>query len=234
MSHKDELRKQRYDTVINKISSKQEKELTKAIRAVCDDLKAIFPGITLNYKKRAYLYEITSHIDDSFPDGDMFYYHKTSFMAPDGGFVYLVSKNFDRQLPILISEKKNQGTNDLRKIEGKPQQSQGNAIERLGKNVIGLRAFLADEDIFPFICFGDGCDFADGSSILDRAVAIAIFGELNKIYLHDVANLPQFKRGSFFFRDKEWTAEEMHKLCLDVAKRSVHYYFSKYGEETFI
>lgn len=234
MSHKDELRKQRYNTVINEISSRQEKELTKAVRAVCNELRDIFPGIRLDYEKRVYLHEVTDHIKDSFPEVDTFYYQETSFMTPDGGFVYLVSKDSRQRFPILISEKKNQGTNDLRKLEGKPRQAQGNAIERLGKNVIGLRAFLADEDIFPFVCFGDGCDFADGSSILDRVVTIAIFGELNKIYLHDVANLPQFKRGSFFFRAEEWTAEEMYELCLEVAKRSVHYYFSKYGEEAFV
>lgn len=54
---------------------------------------------------------------------------------------------------------KNQGTNDRRAREGLPRQAKGNAIERLGKNVIGLRAALMRESIFPFVCFGYGCDF---------------------------------------------------------------------------
>ena len=36
-----------------------------------------------------------------------------------------------------------------------------NAIERLGKNVIGFRTALLNEAIFPFVCFGDGCDLKD-------------------------------------------------------------------------
>ena len=50
--------------------------------------------------------------------------------------------------PVLISEVKNQGTNDQRRREGLPRQARGNAIERLGKDVIGLRAALMRESIF--------------------------------------------------------------------------------------
>lgn len=183
-------------------------------------------------EKRIYLKEVTAHINEAFPEVDTFYYQDSSFMTPDGGFLYLVSKD-GKRFPILIGEKKNQGTNDLRAAEGKSKQAKGNAIERLGKNVIGLRALMADEDIFPFVCFGDGCDFAADSSILDRVVTIAIFGELNKVYLHDVANLPQFKRGTFYFRAEEWTENEMYDRFYEIAKRSIHYYFSKYGENCF-
>lgn len=233
MSHKDELRNQRYNTVINRTSFRQEKDLACAVEAVREEIERQFPGIKLYFNKRVHLSEVTDCINRFFPDVDTFYYQERSFMTPDGGFVYLVSKDGDKY-PILISEKKNQGTNDLRKLEGKPKQAKGNAIERLGKNVIGLRAYLANEDIFPFVCFGDGCDFVDGSSILDRVVTIAIFGKLNKVYLHDVAHLPQFKRGSYFFRAEEWTTEEMYERCFDIARRSVFYYFSKYGEDAFI
>lgn len=232
MSHKEGLRDQRYGTVINHISSKQEKELDKAVAAVRYTLAKSFRGITLAFERRAYLKDVTKHINEHFPEVDTFYYNDSSFMTPDGGFLYLVSKNGERY-PILIGEKKNQGTNDLRQKEGKKKQAQGNAIERLGKNVIGLRAMMADEDIFPFVCFGDGCDFEESSSILDRVVTIAIFGELNKVYLHDVANLPQFKRGTYYFRREAWTAEEMYDRCLEIAERSIYYYFSKYGEDAF-
>jgi len=52
----------------------------------------------------------------------------------------------------------------------------GNAVERLGKNVIGFRAALMRESIFPFVCFGYGCDFANDSYILDRISTVAMFG----------------------------------------------------------
>lgn len=232
MAHKDDLRESRKGTVINKTSSRQEKAMTRAVEAVRVNLESAFPGISIEWKKRIYLKEVTAHINEAFPEVDTFYYQDSSFMTPDGGFLYLVSKD-GKRFPILICEKKNQGTNDLRAAEGKSKQAKGNAIERLGKNVIGLRALMADEDIFPFVCFGDGCDFAADSSILDRVVTIAIFGELNKVYLHDVANLPQFKRGTFYFRAEEWTENEMYDRFYEIAKRSIHYYFSKYGENCF-
>ena len=89
------------------------------------------------------------------------------------------------------------------------------------------------ESILPFVCFGYGCDFADDSSILDRVSSMAMFGELNKVYLHNEAG-GKFNRGSFYFREEEWTVDEMYGIMRDIAERSILYYFSKYGENTFI
>lgn len=233
MSHKEQLRNQRYGTVINSVSFDQELSLQEAVVEVHRSIEQLFPGVKIQYTKRVFLKEVASHIQKHFPEVDTHYHKDASFMTPDGGFLNLIDEN-GRKFPILISEKKNQGTNDLRALEGKPRQAQGNAIERLGKNVIGLRALLSDEDIFPFVCFGDGCDFVDSSSILDRVTTIAIFGELNKIYLHDVANLPQFKRGTFYFRAEQWSTEEMYDRCLEIAERSMLYYYSKYGKDVFL
>ena len=63
------------------------------------------------------------------------------------------------QFPLVIAEVKHQGTNDKRAEEGKSAQASGNAIERLGKNLTGIKAMTHYETITPFICFGDGCDF---------------------------------------------------------------------------
>ena len=153
-------------------------------------------------------------------------------MTPDGGITFLVDK-YNIYYPILIFEVKNQGTNDLRLQEGKTIQAKGNAVERLGKNVIGFRTYMLDEAIFPFVCFGDGCDFEKGSSILDRVKTIAMFGNLNKDYTSNIGVNGIFNRGSYYFRDEKWTYEEMYKIVSDVAERSVYYYFSKYGKENF-
>jgi type II restriction enzyme len=134
--------------------------------------------------------------------------------------------------PVLIAEVKNQGTNDLRVKEGLGKQAKGNAIERLGKNVIGLRVALMRESIFPFVCFGYGCDFEASSSILDRVSTIAMFGELNRTYLHNAED-GRFNRGSFYFRERRWTVAEMADIMSDIAERSVLYYFSKYRETHF-
>ena len=122
----------------------------------------------------------------------------------------------------------------MRVQEGLPVQAKGNAIERLGKNVIGLRTALLHESIFPFICFGYGCDFAANSSILDRVSTIAMFGKLNVTHLHNTGNDGRFNRGSFYFREEQWTVEEMSRILHDIAERSIFYYFSKYGKETFV
>jgi len=114
------------------------------------------------------------------------------------------------------------------------KQAKGNAIERLGKNVIGLRTALLYESIFPFVCIGYGCDFVSDSSILDRVSTIAMFGKLNVTHLHNTGDGGRFNRGSFYFREERWSVEEMNNILLDVAERSIYYYFSKYGKETFL
>ena len=144
-----------------------------------------------------------------------------------------IRRNDGKLCPILITEKKNQGTNDLRQAEGKERQAKGNAIERLGKNVIGFRTAMLGESIFPFVCFGDGCDFSEGSSILDRVVTIAMFGRLNKENLHNQGMNGLINRGSFYFRPEEWTVSEMRDICHGIAEKSIYYYFSRHGKSSF-
>lgn len=164
---------------------------------------------------------------------DFHHHFDTSHLRPDGGVLFIVDAQ-ENHFPILISEVKNQGTNDLRQQEGLSKQAKGNAIERLGKNVIGLRTAMLTEMIFPFVCFGYGCDFASTSSILDRVTTIAMFGELNKTHLHEQGPTGQFRRGSFYFREAAWSVDEMASIMFDIALRSILYYFSKYREDAFI
>jgi len=56
---------------------------------------------------------------------------------------------------------------------------------------------------------------------------------LNKIYLVNEGDGGRFNRGSFFFREKAWTEEEMEEVMYEIASRSIHYYFAKYGESAF-
>ena len=189
-------------------------------------------AVSLNHTKDVYLKDIIDMLRERYKDVDFARILGRSSMKPDGGVLSVVSKD-NRKFPILITEAKNQGTNAQRLKEGKEKQAKGNAIERLGKNVIGFRTTLLQESIFPFVCFGDGCDFASDSSILDRVVTISMFGELNKIRVHNEGPNGIFNRGSFFFREPKWTAEEMQKIMSRIAEQSIYYYFSKYGEELF-
>ena len=196
-------------------------------------MKQKFPGIRLCHEREWKLKDVVEKLQSNFPSVDFYYFFDTSSMRPDGGILSLLDRA-GLTFPLLIVEKKNQGTNDLRKTEGKQKQARGNAIERLGKNVIGFRAALTNESIFPFVCFGDGCDFEDDSSILDRVVTIAQFGRLNVEHLHKQGANNEFGRGTFYFRAEEWSEQEMCDLSFKIAEKSVYYYFSKHGKETFL
>ena len=234
MARKDQLRRQRAGTVINATSRQQETELVKALKATAAYLDRKFAGVEFYHAKTWKLADIVRELSTTYADVDFHYHFDNTSIRPDGGFVCLKAKEDDGMtFPVLISEVKNQGTNDQRKKEGLPRQARGNAIERLGKNVIGLRAALMRESIFPFVCFGYGCDFEEDSSILDRVTTIAMFGSLNKTYLHNADADGRFNRGSFYFRPKKWRVAEMSAVMKDIAERSVLYYFSKYGERRF-
>lgn len=231
MAEKHRLRLNRAGTIINLTSRQQETALGGALTVATAELLDQF-GFELVHKKRWLLSDIVDRLSADFPEVDFYTPSAQASMNPDGGFLSI--KDHDGvEYPILISEVKNQGTNDLRLAEGKKAQAKGNAIERLGKNVIGVRTAMLNEGIVPFVCFGYGIDFADGSSILDRVATIAMFGQLNEIYVVNTGSQEQFNRGSFFFRQPEWTEAEMAQILVEVGGRSIHYYLAKYGEGHF-
>jgi type II restriction enzyme len=108
------------------------------------------------------------------------------------------------------------------------------ALERKSECRQGMGLAMAVSAGPTLVCFGDGCDFADDSSILDRVVTIAMFGHLNKECLHNQGPKGTFNRGSFFFRVQEWSEKEMAQVCYSIAEKSVFYYFSKYGDSAFL
>ena len=234
MADSERLRVQRTGTVINVTSKQQEKDIIQALYQVVDYLSKKFgTKIVLTHQKRWHLKDIVRELRKTYPEVEFHYHFDRSYILPDGGILFIESNKDDGlTYPILISEVKNQGTNDRRAQEGLPRQARGNAIERLGKNLIGLRTALMRESIFPFVCFGYGCDFEDISSILDRVSTMAMFGRLNKTYLHNEEG-GKFNRGSFYFREEKWTVDEMANVMKDIAERSILYYFSKYREDYF-
>lgn len=231
MASKDQLRTLREGTVINATSKWQDKILGQAVLRTMYKLYEEFPGIRLQLDTTWKLTDIVKSLQSHFPDVDFQCYSNRSFMKPDGGILKLIDTGGELY-PILIGEMKNQGTNDRRAKEGLPEQSKGNAIERLGKNVIGFRTAMLMESIFPFVCFGNGCDFESNSTIPDRVVTIAMFGSLNKTYLY--AQGERFNRGSFYFKVEDWQEDEMFEIASEIAEASIYYYFSKYGKSAFM
>jgi type II restriction enzyme len=228
MSNSLQLSNQRVGTIINKISKKQEAQLGQSVNTVRTFANSTF-GLSFVHKTQWHLKTITNRLIQLYPTITFAKPGDTSFIKPDGGVLFLEGKD-DILYPVLITEVKHQGTNNDIIANGGKKQAKGNAIERLGKNVIGIRAILVNEDIFPFVCFGDGCDFAAGSNILDRVVTINDYGPLNNIKVYKEA---PFVRGSFFFREKDWTEQEIYPILETVVEQSVTYYINKYGKSFF-
>lgn len=214
-------------------SKYMDKNISEIVNECIEDLKKLddFNRIQFVHDKKIEISNIVNDLKHDFPEEDWYYKFDGSSLRPDGGILYITSKNNNKKYPILIAEMKKQGTNYKVVEQTGKKQARGNAIERLGKNVIGFRTWFKKEKIFPFVCFGWGCDFVENSSILDRVVTIAEFGELNKIYHMDTEKT---KRGTFYFRSEPYTAKEMKKIIIDICQRSIYYYYSKYGKKEFL
>lgn len=149
-------------------------------------------------------------------------------IVPDGGVLYLESNDKSFKKPILIAEVKRQGTNKERIKEGKQKQATGNAIERLGKNLIGIRAMMNHENITPFICFGWGDDFAPNEkTVLSKVFLMNEFYPLNRIYVNKKdgdANYNRFSPVSMFFREPIWNTNEMFDIMKEIAETALRYY----------
>lgn len=208
-------------------------KMDKLIYGLVSDLKVKLKNefkIKILHEKNIKLKYIVEGLRKKFPKEKWNYKFDTSSMKPDGGILFVID-NQDNKYPILIAEQKKQGTNnEIIATKGKKQAS-GNAIERMGKNVIGFRTWLKNESIFPYVCFGYGWDFHENSSILDRIITIAEFGELNKTNLY---NTDFTKRGSFYFKEHPLEKNKIFNVMYDIAKRSILYYFSKYGDKNFV
>ncbi|MGH2852990.1 MAG: EcoRI family type II restriction endonuclease [Solirubrobacteraceae bacterium] len=231
MARKHDLRRQHAGMILNFTSKKQETTVAKALRDTLTRLQKTFT-VQLDHKPQWVLSEIVTRLSSEYPDVPFATPLPTSYMRPDGGILSILDRDGAGH-PVLIVEVKNQGTNDERIAEGLPRQAMGNAIERLGKNVIGFRTAMLPEGIMPFVCFGYGCDFQEGSSIRDRVITVAMFGPLNEVNVVPHGEAGQFPRGSYFFREKEWSKKEMADVLFDVASRSIHFYFAKYGSAAF-
>lgn len=131
---------------------------------------------------------------------------------------------------MVIAEIKRQGTNDVRTQEGKAKQATGNAIERLGKNLTGIKTMMNYEKITPFVCFGWGCDFSnkeENGTVLSKVVMLNEFYPLNRIFVFKRdgnANYNNFAPVSMYFREKKWEVDEMKDIMKEIAETSFRYW----------
>lgn len=160
----------------------------------------------------------------------------TTFMnreiRPDGGVIWLEPKSeSEPSRLVLVSEVKKQGTNKAREKEGLKKQAQGNAIERLGKNLTGIKAMMNHERITPFVCFGWGCDFIENYTsddfVMSKISMLNEFYKLNKIYVYKRdgnSNSNSFAPVSMFFREERWTRKEMFEVLKEIGEDAIRYY----------
>lgn len=226
MANSDFLRKNKNQhSVKNSISKVMDSDVDVAVQDMINALKKQFPDLTFEHTKRLLVTQIIADLSAQYPQFEKTFsaVNEKSFIKPDGGFLYATDKKGNKRL-ILVAEVKHQGTNDKRKKEGLPKQAKGNAIERLGKNLIGIRAIFKAESMIPFVCFGSGYDFKEGSTILDRVVTMNDFFPLNKVFI-EKTHLP-FEPVSMFFRYEDWSTEEMKEIMTSVAVEAIEYHFS--------
>jgi len=226
MANSDFLRKNRNQhSVKNSISKVMDSDVDVAVQDMITELAQNFPDLTFEHQKRLLVTQIIEDLSVSHPQFKKHFSSvgEKSFIKPDGGLLYATDKKGNRKL-ILVAEVKHQGTNDKRKKEGLPKQAKGNAIERLGKNLIGIRAIFKAEHIIPFVCFGSGHDFNEGSTILDRVVTMNDFFPLNTMFI-EKTQLP-FEPVSMFFRYEDWSTDEMKEIMTTIAKAAIQHHFS--------
>ena len=109
-------------TIKNNESKKMDKDIDVAVQNVIFQLKKDYPEIIFTHKKQMMLKDIVAILAKQFPEYSSYFACnlETSFIRPDGGFLFATNKQGERRL-ILVSEVKRQGTNDARKKEGKPK-----------------------------------------------------------------------------------------------------------------
>src|SRR3989344_4534313 len=228
MNKSDSLRKRKAQHLPkNALSAGDDKKVSVVMGLVIKHLNNRFKlaelGYYLEYVKSIKLTELISIIKsyDKRTEFAALTYEDT-YIKPDDGVLVLRKKDDENYKRIaLVVEMKHQGTNDKRLEAGLKKQAQGNAIERLGKNLIGIRATLQYEKVTPFVCFGWGDDFAEGSSIRDRVVTMNEFYPLNRIFIHKKEG---YAPVSMFFREKEWDENELFEIMKDIAEASITTY----------
>lgn len=229
---KEALRRSHVGITLNDQSAQMERRVDRALEEV--KRRLLVAGHQVGWQQQLPLDDIIRDLNARFPMPRPFTKATnitSTSLKPDGGFLY-VRDRAGQPRCVLVTEAKRQGTNDAREKEGKPKQARGNAIERLGKNLRGVEILFAGEDIVPFVCFGEGCDFASDSSILDRVATLNQFFPLNVVHVRKIRPPGQhevFRPVSLFFREPPWSPAEMVEVMWSVVSQSLQYYDSRYG-----
>lgn len=216
----------------NDKSKVDDKRIYEAMLNVIKYLKVRFAGqiddYEITFEKKIKIEYMINYIKDKGIRYEFDFDYNDRTIVPDGGILFLENKKNNTKKPLLISEIKRQGTNNQRVEEGMQKQATGNAIERLGKNLTGIKAMMNHEKITPFVCFGWGCDFASSEkTVLSKVIVLNEFYPFNKTYVFKKdgdSNYNYYSPVSMYFREEIWTVEEMFEIMKEIAETSLRYY----------
>ena len=174
--------------------------------------KKLFDELTISYPNNdiKLIYKFPLKLLSFLLDIDIHLSNENSFMKPDGGIILF------NDIPILCTEAKKQGTNNNRLQEGLKKQAKGNAIERCGKNIEIFRYITYEHEYFPYLIFASGCDFENGSSIIDRILPFSSFRKPNEIYCFN--QYKQFpKQPSVFINENSFTTDFIYSKMKEIS-----------------
>jgi len=225
-------------SIFNADALKQEGNLSEQVQNVITELSRLYPTIKFNHRKEITKKEI--YIDTGVSPNYKPSSNRSKGPKPDGGILFANINN--KWFPILISEAKKQGTNNiLRAIEemydwnysderiadevgwkvervtkvikdAKFKQARGNAIERAFKNWAEFQIYLENYDYFPYLIFASGCDFEKGSTIPDRMDSMTRGLPRNVDYTFHPRQL-----GTIYMQDNLFTGQEIYDILLKTA-----------------
>ena len=216
MANSQQLRDNTEQHKVKNIESKQDdRQLYEVSEEVLKMLQKLFPS----QKDSFYLTKVISYgtigrlknipIDSQYKD---------NCASPDGGIIWW------RNYPLVISEAKRQGTNKAREEEGKSRQAIGNAIERLGKNLVIYRKLYRDEEIFPFICFCRGCDFGHPYT-LSKLYGMNDMHEIGDYYYRNVGQDQPFS--CIYTPMENFDTQYLQMKIFKMAINSLYYFSQK-------
>ena len=197
--------------IFNESALQHERKLQESVLKIKSELESMYPELKFTYRKKLYLSEIVEKLGKTFTPES-----KKPYVNPDGGLLFIEWNG--TEYPILISEAKKQGSNDVRLKKGLKIQSRANAIERAYKNALAFSQYNEKLDYNPYVIFACGCDFDKDSSIIDRLWHLTRFEPMNtnlSLFNEDVTSV--YLKGHHYTEEPNfWTVSEIYEIMKEI------------------
>jgi len=198
--------------IFNESALQHERKLQESVLKIKSELESMYPELKFTHRKKLYLSEIVEKLGKTFTPAS-----KKPYVDPDGGLLFIEWNG--TEYPVLISEAKKQGSNDVRLKKGLKIQSRANAIERAYKNALAFSQYNEKLDYNPYVIFACGCDFDKDSSIIDRLWHLTRFEPMNtnlSLFNEDVTSV--YLKGHHYTEEPNfWTVDEIYEIMKEIA-----------------